>query len=125
MILKTKPELCTQCGQCEKVCSRVWFKEENPEKSAIRVNSKGDGVLINVCNQCGECIEVCPTEAIYRAKNGVVRIDKEKCVGCYSCVGFCPTVSMFFHKDVQEPFKCVACGMCAKECPTGAIYLEK
>lgn len=79
---------------------------------------------MNVCNQCGECIEVCPTEAIYRAKNGVVRIDKEKCLGCYSCVGFCPTV-MFFHKDVQEPFKCVACGMCAKECPTGAVYLEK
>ncbi len=123
--LKAKAELCNGCGICELVCSKVLFKEEDPDKSAIVIKENSDGFEINVCNQCGDCIDVCPTMALYQNKFGVVLIDKKKCVGCFSCIGFCPTLSMRMHKDHIEPFKCISCGKCAKECPTEALYLEK
>ncbi|MBO8137862.1 MAG: 4Fe-4S binding protein [Desulfotomaculum sp.] len=119
-----KEELCTACGACENVCSRVYFKEENREKSAIRIENKPDGIKITACSQCGQCIDLCPVEALYRDKNGIIRIKKELCVGCFSCVGFCPEGAMFFHGDYTEPFKCTACGLCVKECPTGAIAIK-
>lgn len=125
-VVSTKAELCIGCKACEDACSKVLFKEQNPEKSAIRVTEMEDeGYEINVCNQCGECIDICPVEAIYRAKNGTVMINKEKCVGCFACVGFCPIGAMCQHKDYVEPFKCIACGACTRECPTEAIFLEE
>ncbi len=122
-VLVKKEELCIACGLCEKICSRAYFKENNVEKSAIQVE-KGESNKINVCNQCGACIDICQVVAISRASNGVVRLNKKECVGCFMCVGFCPTLSMRQQDDYIEPFKCIACGLCAKECPTGAIAVE-
>ncbi len=125
-IVKTKPELCIGCRACETACSKVLFKEDNPEKSAIKITEKNEGGFdINVCNQCGECIDICPVKAIYRAKNGTVMINKEKCVQCYACVGFCSYLSMRYQEDVFGPFKCIACGACTRECTTGAIFMDE
>ncbi|SCY10872.1 4Fe-4S binding protein [Alkaliphilus peptidifermentans] len=122
-ILVKKDDLCIGCGVCEEVCSTAYFKENNIEKSCIQVE-KGEAKKINVCNQCGACIDICPVMVINRSTNGVVRISKKECVGCFMCVGFCPESAMRQHDDYIEPFKCIACGLCAKECPTGAIAVE-
>jgi len=125
-VVEKKAELCIGCHACEQACSKVLFKVEDPEKSAIRIFEKADeGFDINVCNQCGECIDICPVEAIYRGKNGSVMINKEKCVGCFACVGFCPISAMRQHKDYTEPFKCISCGACTRECPTEAIFMKE
>jgi len=125
-IVRTKPELCIGCRACEETCSKVLHKDTNNEKSAIIITEKENSTFdINVCNQCGECIPICPVEAIYRAKNGTVMINKDKCVHCYACVGFCPNLSMRYQKDVTGPFKCISCGACTRECPTGAIFMEE
>ena len=118
--------LCIQCHACEDACAQAFFKSSDREKSSIKIYDElgEEGEVINVCSQCGECIAICPELAIYRARNGVVMIDKEKCVGCLMCVGFCPTLSMRIHKEFLEPFKCIACGQCAKQCPTKAIQLQ-
>lgn len=118
-VLEKKSELCTHCHACERVCSSTWFKEDNPQKSCIKITE----THLVTCSQCGECISICPTQAIIRDPSGVVRIRKNICVGCFMCVGFCPESAMFMHNDSIEPFKCVACGQCAKECPSQAIYL--
>ena len=144
-VLVYAPELCDARLGCEETCARTWFKEANHQKSAIRIleverqprsaveaappgtngaalRGRPEGQhAANICTQCGQCIDVCPTLAIQRDKRGVVRIDKDLCVGCLSCVGFCPYGAMRIHPDHTVPFKCVACGSCAKTCPTGAL----
>ncbi|WP_432402681.1 4Fe-4S binding protein [Wukongibacter sp. M2B1] len=119
-VLTKNQQLCIGCGVCEQVCSKAYFKENNREKSSIKIEDK----KIRVCSQCGVCIDICPTETITRDKRGIVRIDKKDCVGCFMCVGFCPEEAMMMHDELIEPFKCIACGLCAKQCPTGAIKLE-
>jgi Fe-S-cluster-containing hydrogenase component 2 len=66
---------------------------------------------------------MCTANAIYRDKNGVVRIDRKLCVGCLGCVGFCSELSMFYSDDLLVPFKCVACGICVKACPEDALEI--
>lgn len=106
------------------VCSKTYFKEDDPELSRIKAKDITSIPNINVCNQCGACIQVCPTGALERDANGVVQLRKEKCTSCLMCVGFCPTGSMFYNAKKQaQPFKCVACGICAKNCPVGALEL--
>ncbi|MDD2481666.1 MAG: 4Fe-4S binding protein [Lutispora sp.] len=101
-----------QCG-VNSLLNEVSFKE---------ADSKPE---MTTCTQCGACIDICPVEAIKRDKNGIVRINKKKCVGCFMCVGFCPEHAMFMHDDYIEPFKCISCGQCVKACPTNAIYISE
>ena len=113
-VLVWDKEKCIGCGTCEKVCSKTWFKEENPAKSRIKISKLEEGFLGNACNQCGECINVCPVEALVRDARGIVKLNAKDCVGCLSCVGFCPTESMFHTSGEAIPFKCIACGICVK-----------
>ncbi len=126
-IIGTNAEKCTFCGACETTCSTFYFKEDNRQKSAIRVekNQSASAAAIYSCNQCGNCVEVCPVLAIKRTKSGVVVINKKLCAGCFNCVGTCSTGTMFWHEDLAEPFKCIACLRCTKECPTEAIFMQE
>jgi anaerobic carbon-monoxide dehydrogenase iron sulfur subunit len=56
------------------------FKVIDRDKSAIRIivpDALEEDVVVEFCSQCGECIAVCPTQALYRAKNGIVRLRKQ------------------------------------------------
>jgi len=127
-VLVFKSDLCDGCRICEQTCSQAWFRETNPEKSAIRISERsaqtGHYQAI-ICSQCGQCMDVCQTLAIRRDSRGIVRIQKALCVGCLSCVGFCSLEAMRVHVDYQVPFKCVACGKCVKSCPTGALEIQE
>ncbi len=122
--LKTYDEKCTGCDTCMSVCSKLFFKEDNHEKSCVRVTEKdGNNYLLSVCDQCQTCVMECQTLALTVNPKGVVMLNKKLCIGCYACVGICPTGTMRTVKDELVPFKCIACGACAKECPTGAIEI--
>jgi len=106
----------------------TFFKVPDRERSAIRIAAPevlDADCKIEFCDQCGECIAVCPTQALYRAKNGIVRLRKRDCVGCMACVGFCPTLVMYVYPHDAVPFKCIACGVCVKECPADALYMTE
>jgi carbon-monoxide dehydrogenase iron sulfur subunit len=122
-VLAVKRELCNGCGECEKICALTFFKVTDRDKSAIRVEEVSGGYAVAFCNQCGECIAVCPTDALYRIKNGIVRLRAKDCVGCLACIGFCPDLVMYAAPDDIVPIKCIACGKCVDVCPTGALSM--
>lgn len=124
-VLQKIEDRCIACSACEMACANAYFKVSDREKSAIRITEESQDKHIHVCNQCGYCIDICPVLAIRRDAQGVVRIDKKKCVGCLMCVGFCEASVMMQHDDLLEPFKCIACGICAGVCPAEALYLDK
>ena len=117
-------DLCIRCHKCEEVCITKALKLSDGSQAAIILNdSQVTDEIINVCNQCGDCIQVCAELALNRSKNGVVLLNKKKCVGCLVCVGFCPISAMRINDDMPEPYKCIACGLCAEVCPTQAIKI--
>ena len=123
--LKTFSEKCNGCNICMSVCSKLYFKEDNPEKSAIKVTPAGkNSYALNVCNQCRACVVECPTLALIVNKQGVVMLNKSLCINCLACVAVCPTSTMMTYHGGLAPFKCIACDACAKECPTGALKIE-
>jgi len=124
-LLTFNRERCTGARECERTCAQTWFKTPAVECSSIRIREGEGGFRATFCIQCGECIAVCPANALYRDKQGIVRVRKADCVGCLSCVGFCPYAAMFYDPQESVPFKCVSCGQCVKTCPAQALAMTE
>jgi Fe-S-cluster-containing dehydrogenase component len=84
-----------------------------------------------LCNQCEHppCVQVCPVGATYKAKDGVVLIDHNYCIGCRYCVQACPYGARYFDEEKGVSDKCTWCyqritrGLqpaCVEACPVGA-----
>ena len=122
------PELCSGCRLCELVCAMKHFDVNNPKKSAVRVIVTYPHPVVRmpiVCSQCKApvCADACPVDALTR-KNGVVDLDRDKCISCMKCVEACPFGAIFAHEDVDHPIKCNLCEgspECVARCPKGAI----
>ena len=64
------------------------------------------------CNHCENpaCVAACPTGATYKAEDGTVQHDKDKCIGCQACALACP----YHHPQlVEETMKIARCDSCA------------
>ncbi len=121
--LHTDDSKCVGCMSCVSVCSKLYFREENPAKSTIQVHELGQGNFhLVACDQsCGACLRECPVQAIRVNAHGVVVIDRKLCVGCLACVAVCPIGAMRWYPGKPTPFKCVSCGACARVCPKAAL----
>ena len=87
-----------------------------------------------MCNHCvnSPCTQVCPVGATFDSPDGVVLVDKSRCLGCRYCVQACPYGCRFIDPRTQTADKCTLCyhritkGLttaCAEVCPTGARQL--
>ena len=47
-----------------------------------------------------KCSESCIFDAITKDEDGVIRIDKEKCVGCYACIDNCDSKKLTASRDI-------------------------
>ena len=93
-----------------------------------------DGVCFSVsCRHCEEplCVKGCITGAL-SVNNGVITIDRDKCVGCFTCVLSCPYGAIMPDETGHAVQKCElctknACGepACVKGCPNRAIVFEE
>ena len=87
-----------------------------------------------MCNHCVDspCTQVCPVGATFETPDGVVLVDKSRCLGCRYCVQACPYGCRFIDPRTHTADKCTLCyhritkGLttaCAEVCPTGARQL--
>jgi molybdopterin-containing oxidoreductase family iron-sulfur binding subunit len=59
-----------------------------------------------LCMQCEEpdCMKVCPTGATYQTEDGIVRVDKNKCIGCKYCMMACPYGARYTVPEYKSYF---------------------
>lgn len=126
-------EKCTGCRICEAVCSTRILNNKgfNRKMAAIKVLFRGEleeDIRPVLCRQCKKppCAGCCPTESISRNGDGIVRIDRDTCIGCGNCAEACPFGAVVLHPDLDVPSKCDLCGgdpLCVKYCVAGALRL--
>ena len=129
-VLLISPEKCIGCGSCEMACSIEKEGEFRPALSRYSVHRFVGGQNVPMaCLQCEDaaCMAACKTGALSRNEQGVVAVDKAKCIGCRMCVMACPFGNIGYNRVSRASFKCDQCGgdpQCAKFCWTGAITYE-
>ncbi len=108
--------------------NRTWVKYI--EKGSFPDVSRHFSVMR--CNHCDDapCIEICPTNALYRADNGVVDFNDSHCIGCKACMNACPYDAIYINPETNTANKCNFCNhrieqglepSCVVVCPTHAI----
>jgi anaerobic dimethyl sulfoxide reductase subunit B len=134
---------CVQCYGCEVAC-KTWRGAEFGVRWR-RVHNIWQGRYPEVknlsvsvsCMHCADpaCAKVCPVQAIQkRVEDGIVMVDRGKCIGCKACLKAC----VFGAPQFGTNGKMQKCDMCLKEadlskeappcvetCPTQALRLGK
>lgn len=131
---------CLGCHLCEYNCAFANSGESDMVKALkdIKINplitiEQKDNVCFAVgCRHCKSplCVKGCITGAL-SVKDGIITIDQDRCVGCYTCILSCPYGAIMPSQDgaVQKCELCVknTCGepACVAGCPNGAIVFEE
>ena len=131
---------CLGCHLCEYYCAFANSDETDMVKALkdIRINPRikieqKDGISFAVsCRHCEEplCVKGCITGAL-SVKDGVITVDRDKCVSCYTCILCCPYGAIMPSDDgvIQKCELCTknARGLpaCVIGCPNKAIVYEE
>ena len=70
----------------------------------------------------------CISGAMQRASDGTVRVDPDRCVGCWTCILACPYGAVVGEIGGRKVVKCDLCSgdavpACVAHCPNGALSL--
>jgi carbon-monoxide dehydrogenase iron sulfur subunit len=131
---------CLGCRLCEYNCAFANTGERNMALALrnleisprIRIEQDNDICFAVSCRHCEEplCVKGCITGAL-SIKDGVIMVDEDRCVSCYTCILSCPygAVSPSEHGAVQKCELCVknrtGAPACVAGCPHGAIVYEE
>ncbi len=131
---------CLGCHLCEYNCAfansglpdMVLALKDQPIFPRIHIEGDERITYAVSCRHCEDpiCVKSCIAGAITKNR-GVVRIDPEKCVGCFTCVLVCPYGALTPNEQgVMQ--KCELClqnasgePACVKGCPNRAIVYEE
>lgn len=98
----------------------------------IHVEDDGKIMYAVTCRHCDDpiCVKSCISGALSK-EDGVVKIDKNKCIGCLTCVLVCPYGALT-ESENHAVTKCELCTdnvcgepACVKGCPNNAICFEE
>jgi molybdopterin-containing oxidoreductase family iron-sulfur binding subunit len=106
---------CTSgCDDCVSACRKEngWAEPQAPtdvqwiRKVEIKQISTGRQVTLPMmCQHCANppCVDVCPTAASFKRADGIVLVDKHRCIGCRYCMMACPfKARSFVHSPVTD-----------------------
>lgn len=132
-------DYCIKCWACEVACKQ-WHGIKAGTVARRKVVELESGTFPNVkrtfvsmsCMHCEQpaCMNVCPAGAISkRPEDGIVVVDKDKCIGCHYCFFACPFgVPQYDDKGMEKCDACLSLGRkegemphCVLTCPTQAI----
>ncbi len=139
-------DYCVACHLCEVACivehsqSKnifVAFNETPKVNAKIEVQMNGPISFASQCRMCiyPECVEACPVAAIWKDdETGIVKVDTERCIGCWMCIMACPQGSITTRVDevtkLRVSDKCDLCEgrergpACVDACPNRALVFE-
>jgi len=141
------------CNACVTACNKengLSGGKQSTDSQWIRkieikdISSGRELSLPMMCQHCEHppCVDVCPTNASFKRADGIVLVDKHRCIGCRYCMMACPyKARSFVHEPLtdQNPDvprgkgtveSCTLCvhridqGLkpaCAEACPNKAI----
>ena len=106
---------CTACNACVVSCKDWNGVNQGPVSYRNVTTSYSKDMFPNVtvynissaCNHCDApaCVTACGREAISKLDNGIVLLDRNKCVGLEDCITACPYGAIGIADDEQEkPF---------------------
>ena len=83
------------------------------------------------CNHCEDapCEQICPVSALHYLDNGIVNVDKSRCIGCAGCMMACPYGAIYMDPETNTADKCTYCAhriegglmpACVVACPVEA-----
>ncbi|HYR05207.1 MAG TPA: 4Fe-4S dicluster domain-containing protein [Gallionella sp.] len=104
----------TGCSDCVTACNKEnglsggisatdsqWIR-----KIEIKDISSGRELsLPMMCQHCENppCVDVCPTTASFKRADGIVLVDKHRCIGCRYCMMACPyKARSFVHEPLHD-----------------------
>ena len=130
-----KPHNCLNCQACVEACRKFnKTPESRPARRRITKYEKdGEALFVSTsCMHCEEpaCASVCPAGAIKKAEDGVVYVDKDRCIGCKYCYQACPFGVPTYSSAAMDKCDCCTLGgtrpgnapRCAEACKFGALH---
>ena len=108
---------CWGCKACEVACKQELALPAGPRPMLVAEIGprRIDGTLHKdfvpvMCQHCEQppCLAACPADAIYRAADGSIQIDPDRCDRCGACEPACP-YGAIEHTAELGPVKCSLC----------------
>lgn len=136
-------QVCMGCRLCEVYCRAEHsqskdlvkaLKKESPQvlpRVCVEVRSP-DSFAVQ-CRHCADapCVSACLTGALHKdVETGIVSVDAEKCIGCWTCILACPFGAIICDTKRGKIVKCDLCKgkdipVCVANCPNEAmVYAE-
>jgi tetrathionate reductase subunit B len=109
---------CVGCKACTAACSSEW--DVPPGHARTRVLTTGaagqfpnlrSAFYVAQCNHCDDapCVKPCPSGATSQSDDGIIKIDRDLCIGCGFCLQACPYEARYLNPVTQKMDKCDFC----------------
>lgn len=137
-------EVCVNCHLCQVYCLvehskskdiiKAYKMEKDRAMTRVLVEEKDSVSFALQCRHCDEpvCVYSCITGAMQKDPvTGVVKVDQDKCIGCWTCVLVCPYGAVLPDYLHEHAVKCDLCPgrampVCVEKCPNESLqYIEE